>query len=154
MRPRGYQQGIGAVLGVVVLDVPFCPEPIKIGWSGLEVIMSWSRLPSWSLPLPLEPCSTLLPPPLDFSLHRLKTCSSAPSSLDCSLVDRQRVHPLVLPAHASNQKLLLLPRKSNHLVWGSGSSSFLVSKPCCPAGGLRVCNGHLLCSSLRSQDSQ
>jgi hypothetical protein len=127
----------------------------------LEVITSWSQLPSWHVPSPSEPCSTLLPPPLDFSLrqallcHRSKTCSSALSSLDCSLVDRERVHPLVLLAHVGDQELLLLLLgKNDHLVWGSGPSSFPVSESCCPTSGRCVRNSHLLCSSLHSQNPQ
>jgi hypothetical protein len=33
--PRGHQRGAGAVLGTVVLDVLFYPDPGEIGWSGL-----------------------------------------------------------------------------------------------------------------------
>jgi hypothetical protein len=86
VRPGGHQRGVGAVPGAVVLDAPLCPTPDKIGWSGLEVVTSWSWLLSWSLPLLLEPCSALLPPPLNPSLckallhHWPKIRSSALSS--------------------------------------------------------------------------
>jgi hypothetical protein len=60
----------------------------------------------------------------------------------------------VLLAHASDQQLQLLPRKSDHPVWGSGPSGFPVSKSCCPTSGQCVSNGHLLRSSLHSQNAQ
>jgi hypothetical protein len=132
----------------------------ETGLPNLEVVTSWSQLLFWSLPSPSEPYFALLPPPLDFSLcrasprHCPKTCSSALSSLDCPLVDRQRVPPSVLLARAGYQEPLLLPRKSDHPIWGSGPSDFLVLESCCLAGGRRVHNGRLLRSSLRSQNPQ
>jgi hypothetical protein len=32
--PGGHQRGAGAVPGMVVLNVCFCPETVEIGWSG------------------------------------------------------------------------------------------------------------------------
>jgi hypothetical protein len=35
VRPGGHQRGARAVLGMVVLDAPFCPAPDETGWSSL-----------------------------------------------------------------------------------------------------------------------
>jgi hypothetical protein len=132
VRPRGHQRGAGAISGAVVLEGFFYPEAKETGLSYLAATMNWFQLLSWSLPLPLEPYSALLPPPLEFSLcrdllcYRSKTHSSALSSLNYSLVDKQRVHPLVYLARAGDQELSLLPLKPNGLVWHSRLFGFLV----------------------------
>jgi hypothetical protein len=160
MRPGGHQRGARAVPGAIALEGFFCPEAEETGWSSLAAAANWSQLLSWFLPSSSKPCSVLLPPPLDFSLcrallcHRLNTCSSSMFSLDCPLVDRQRVHPLVLLARADDQELMLLPRKSDGLVWHSRLSDFPVLGLPCPTGGRHVRNGRLLCKSLCSQNLQ
>jgi hypothetical protein len=69
----------------------------ETGLSGFEVVVNWSLPISWSLSSLLEPCSALLPPPLDFSQHWalphrwLKICSLALSSLDCPQLINMRI---------------------------------------------------------------
>jgi hypothetical protein len=41
VRPGGHQRGAGAVLGTVVIDIPFCPEPDEIGWFSLGNQTVW-----------------------------------------------------------------------------------------------------------------
>jgi hypothetical protein len=55
-------------------------------------------------------------------------------------------------ALASDQVLLLPLGKLDGPVWHSGLSGFPALKLLCPANGRRVRNGHLLCSSLHSQN--
>jgi hypothetical protein len=86
--------------------------------------------------------------------YRSKTRSSALSSIDCSLVDQQRVHPSAHLAHASDQELLLLPGKSDGLVWHSELCGFPDLELPYPASGRRVCNGRLLRKSPQSQNIQ
>jgi hypothetical protein len=110
--PRGHQRGAGAVSGTVVLDVLFCLDPREIGWSGLPnqtnrfgccceqatalVLISVS-LPGAlfcfsATSLDLSPCYTSVH-------HRLKSCSSALSDLDCPSPISRRYgfrHPLVV----------------------------------------------------------
>jgi hypothetical protein len=60
----------------------------------------------------------------------------------------------VIPAHAGDQELLLLPGKSDGLVWHSGLSGFPVLGLPYLAGGRCVCNGCLQRKSLHSQNFQ
>jgi hypothetical protein len=111
VRPEGHQQGARAIPDVVVLDVPFCPEPDETGWSILVAVKSWSRLLSWSLPLPLEPCPTLLPHLLDLSPCR------------ASLRHWPKSHPSAMSASGSINRrsifwcslLMLMTRNSCYL---------------------------------------
>jgi hypothetical protein len=127
--------------------------------SGLMVVASWPQLLSWFLPSPLGPYPALLPPPLDPSPHRAslghwpKTRSSVLSSLDCSLVDQQRIRRLALLTSA-DQELLLPSGKPDDPVWHSRLSDFFTLRPSCPIGGRHIRNGRLLRSSLRGQNPQ
>jgi hypothetical protein len=122
--------------------------------------VSWSLPPSWSLSLLLEPCSTLLQPPLDFSPHRASlhhqpnSRSSTLFAPGCPLTDQQRTHYSTLLACASDQELQLLPGKSDGPVWHSGLFDFPGPRLFCPAGGQRVRNGRFLRSGVRDQNSE
>jgi hypothetical protein len=122
--------------------------------------VSWSQLLFWSLPLLLEPCSTLLPPLLVFPSHRaslpnwLKIHSPALSSLVSLPFDQQKIHLLMPLAPTGDQVLLLLPGKPDGPIWHSRLSGFSVLRPSCLVGGWRVRSGHLLHSSLHSQNPE
>jgi hypothetical protein len=163
VRPGGRQRGVGAILGMVILDVCFCPEAAKTRWFGFGNQTIWfggsrelvlaSILPLSSLP---EPCSALLPPPLYFSPHQASLCYSpkirslALPFSECLPVDQQKTH-WVSPALVGDQVQLLLPEKPNGPVWHSGHSGFPTPRPFCHAGGRRVRNSHLLHSILHGQ---
>jgi hypothetical protein len=136
----------------------FCPEAEETGWSDLG-----NRTVQFGGHRELVPASVLVSAfaygTLSCSVATSSRLFSAlgftsPSAPDCSLVDRQRVHPSVILACARNQELLLLSRKLDHPVWGFGSSNFPILESCCPVGGRCICNGRLLCSSLHSQNPQ
>jgi hypothetical protein len=165
MSPSGHQRGVGAISGVVVLDVPFYFKVEESGWSSLghmtvclATIVSCSQLLSFFLPLPLEPYPALFPPLLDLSppralLHHWpKSCSSAMSAHGCFLVDQQRIHPSAFLAHGGDPELLLSLGKMDGLVWHSGLFGFPVLKSSCPASGRCICNGCLMRSSLHGQN--
>jgi hypothetical protein len=160
VRPGGHQRGARAVLGVVVLDGCLWLEAVETRLSGFEVVTSLSRPLSWSLSSLLEPSSALMQPPLGFSPHqallhhRPKSHSVALFAPDCNLIDQQMTHSSMLLAHVVNRELQQLPRRLDGSVWHSGLSNFPDLGPFCPAGGRRVRNDHLLCSSLHSQNPE
>jgi hypothetical protein len=97
---------------------------------------------------------------MGFSLHWAslpywsKIRSPTLSSLDCLPSDQQKTHLLVPLAPVGDQVLLLLPEKLDGMVWGSGLSDFPVPRPSSPAGGRCIHSGHLLHSSLHSQNPE
>jgi hypothetical protein len=126
VRPGGHQRGARAVPGVVVLEVPFYPNPDESGWSSLgkqtirfvgrhelvpaSVLVSTfaSRTISCSVATSSGLFSTL-----GFALPSAEELLLDPVFPGRSQVDQQRVHSLVLLAHASDQVLLLHLRKPN-----------------------------------------
>jgi hypothetical protein len=101
----------------------------------------------------------MLPPPLHPSpcwaslyCRWPKLRSSTLPDPGCPLMHQWKIHPWASTAYATILGLLLSLGKPDYLIWGFGPSGFPVSEVSCPTAGQRYCNGHLLRSSLHSQN--